>query len=95
MVRLAALPAAYAADRGGIELAAPAQTGSDVVRGEIESNGLLSLVTYCSHIDDIAQESPAGSTSSPEFTNVATHPRPELSPAGFRDLTSGRSTRGE
>ena len=45
MVRPTALPAAYAADRDGIEFAASAKASSDVVRGEIESNGLLSLAT--------------------------------------------------
>lgn len=95
MVRLTARSVACAAGRGGIELAAPAPAGSDVVRGEIESSGALSVVTYYDDIDDFTHECPAGSTSSPECTSVAAHPRPELSPAGFRDLTSGRSARGE
>ena len=95
MVRPTARSVAFAGGLAGTALAASAQAGSDVVRGEIESNGLLSLVTYSNHIGDIPQESPAGSTFSPECTNVAAHPLPELSPPGFRDLTSGRSVCGE
>jgi hypothetical protein len=45
MVRPAALPAAYAADRRGNASGAVAQPGSGVVRVEIECYGLLSLVT--------------------------------------------------
>jgi hypothetical protein len=59
MVRPLALLIAFATGPAGTALAARAQADSDVVRGEIEHDGLRALVTYCNHNGDVAQESSA------------------------------------